>query len=209
MNLCLFCFRDNDECELNIHVGLNCFSEALNLLQNKKGENMILETERLILRELVQEDFDEVCKLLQDPVVMYAYEGAYNNQEVQEWLERQFRRYANDGFGLWGVVEKECGELIGQCGVTWQDCDGKRIPEVGYLLRKEFWHKGYATEAAIACKEYAFEKLGFDEVFSIIRDTNVASQNVASRNGMKKVAAFVKHFRGVDMLHLVFRVQRG
>ena len=208
MNLCLFYFRDNDEYELNIHVGLNCFSEALNLLQNKKGENMILETERLILRELVQEDFDEVCKLLQDPVVMYAYEGAYNDQEVQEWLERQFRRYANDGFGLWGVVEKESGELIGQCGVTWQDCDGKRIPEVGYLLRKEFWHKGYATEAAIACKEYAFEKLGFDEVYSIIRDTNVASQNVASRNGMKKVAAVVKHFRGVDMLHLVFRVNK-
>ena len=161
---------------------------------------MILETERLILRELVQEDFDEVCKLLQDPVVMYAYEGAYNNQEVQEWLERQFRRYANDGFGLWGVVEKESGELIGQCGVTWQDCDGKRVPEVGYLLRKEFWHKGYATEAAIASKEYALEKLGF---------TNVASQNVASRNGMKKVAAFVKHFRGVDMLHLVYGVHRG
>lgn len=209
MSLCLFYFCDNDEYELNIHVGLNCFSEALNLLQNKKGENMILETERLILRELVQEDFDEVCKLLQDPVVMYAYEGAYNNQEVQEWLERQFRRYANDGFGLWGVVEKESGELIGQCGVTWQDCDGKRVPEVGYLLRKEFWHKGYATEAAIACKEYAFEKLGFDEVYSIIRDTNVASQNVASRNGMKKVAAFVKHFRGVDMLHFVYCVQRG
>ena len=54
MNLCLFYFRDNDEYELNIHVGLNCFSEALNLLQNKKGENMILETERLILRECVK-----------------------------------------------------------------------------------------------------------------------------------------------------------
>lgn len=120
---------------------------------------MMLETKRLVLRELIQEDFDDVCKLLRDPVVMYAYEGAFNEQEVQEWLDKQFRRYANDGFGLWGVVEKSSGELIGQCGVTLQEFDGKQVPEVGYLFRKEFWHRGYATEAAIACKEYAFEKL--------------------------------------------------
>ena len=166
---------------------------------------MILETKRLILRELTQDDFDDTCKLLQDPVVMYAYEGAFSEWEVQEWLDKQFRRYANDGFGLWGVVVKGSGDLIGQCGVTLQECDGKLVPEVGYLFRKEFWHKGYATEAAIACKEYAFEKLGFDEIYSIIRDTNIASQNVALRNGMEKKATFVKHYRGIDMPHFVYR----
>ena len=165
---------------------------------------MILETKRLILRKLIQENFSDVCKLLQDPVVMYAYEGAFNEQEVQDWLDKQFRRYVNDGFGLWGMVEKNTGELIGQCGITLQEYDGRQVLEVGYLLRKEFWHKGYATEAAIACKEYAFEALGFREVYSIIRDTNIASQNVALRNGMKKEAIFVKHYRGVDMPHFVF-----
>lgn len=167
-------------------------------------EKMVLETERLILRELAQGDFGDVCKLLQDTVVMYAYEGAFNEREVQEWLDKQFRRYANDGFGLWGVVEKSSGELIGQCGVTLQEFDGKQVPEVGYLFRKEFWHKGYATEAAVACKEYAFEELGFDEIYSIIRDTNIASQNVALRNGMKKEATSVKHYRNVDMPHFVY-----
>ena len=170
---------------------------------------MVLETKRLVLRELVQEDFDDVCKLLQDPVVMYAYEGAFNEWEVQEWLDKQFRRYANDGFGLWGVVEKSSGVLIGQCGVTLQEFDGKQVPEVGYLFRKEFWHRGYATEAAAACKEYAFEKLGFDKVYSIIRDTNIASQNVALRNGMKKEAVFVKHYRNVDMPHFVYCVLKN
>lgn len=165
---------------------------------------MVLETERLFLRHLEQRDFDDVCKLLQDPAVMYAYEGAFSDQEVQEWLDRQFRRYQNDGFGLWGVVEKSSGELIGQCGITYQDYDGKQIPEVGYLLRKEFWHKGYAIEVAIACREYAFHVLNFNEVYSIIRDTNIASQNVALRNGMKVVATFIKHYRNVDMPHLLF-----
>ena len=170
---------------------------------------MILETTRLILRELEQNDFNDVCKLLQDPVVMYAYEGAFNNQEVQDWLDKQFKRYQNDGFGLWGVVEKNSKELIGQCGITYQEYDDRQIPEIGYLFRKEFWHKGYATEAAMACKKYAFNILGFNEVYSIIRDTNISSQNVALRNGMTTVATFTKHYRNIDMPHLLFEVKNN
>lgn len=98
----------------------------------------ILETERLLLRGLEQGDFKDVCKLLQDDEVMYAYEGAFNDQEVQNWLDRQFGRYRHDGFGLWGVVEKGSNELIGQCGITYQEFDGKRVPEIGYLFKKEF-----------------------------------------------------------------------
>lgn len=169
---------------------------------------MQLETERLTLRELSQSDFEDMCKLLQDPVVMYAYEGAFNNQEVQDWLDKQLGRYQNDGFGLWGVVEKDSGELIGQCGITYQEYDGRTIPEIGYLFRKEFWHKGYATEAALVCKEYAFNTLLFDEIYSIIRDTNIPSQRVALRNGMSIVATFVKHYRNTEMPHLLFCVKK-
>lgn len=146
----------------------------------------ILETERLLLRGLEQGDFKDVCKLLQDDEVMYAYEGAFNDQEVQNWLDRQFGRYRHDGFGLWGVVEKGSNELIGQCGITYQEFDGKRVPEIGYLFKKEFWHKGFAIEAAVACREYAFHTLGFEEVYSIIRDTNIASQKVARAMACKK-----------------------
>lgn len=139
---------------------------------------------------------------------MYAYEGAFSDQEVQAWLDKMFWRYENDGFALWAVIEKSSGELIGQCGITYQEYNGCRVPEVGYLFRKEFWHKGFATEAAIACKEYAFQVLNFDEVYSIIRDSNVASQNVARRNGMIAVDSFVKHYRGVEMPHVVFKALR-
>ena len=60
------------------------------LLENRKMREVILETERLVLRTLEQDDFEEVCKLLQDPVVMYAYEGAFSDQEVQAWLDKMF-----------------------------------------------------------------------------------------------------------------------
>lgn len=165
---------------------------------------MIFETERLQLRELKQSDFDDVCKLLQDPEVMYAYEGAFSKQEVQDWLDKQYTRYRNNGFGLWAVIDKDSRELIGQCGVTMQDYNDKKVPEIGYLFRKEFWHKGYATEAAKACKKYAFDKLNLDGVYSIIRDNNIASQKVALRNGMKKIDTIIKHYRNVDMPHFIF-----
>ena len=172
-------------------------------------KEMKLETKRLLLRELKQDDFDDICKLLQDPIVMYAYEGVFSKKEVQEWLDKQLRRYQNDGFGLWGMIEKGSGELIGQCGLTYQELNGQQVPEIGYLLRVEYWHKGYATEAAIACKEYAFNILNFDKVYSIIRDTNIPSQKVALRNDMREIANFIKHYRNIDMLHLVFCVDKS
>lgn len=155
-------------------------------------KEMILKTKRLLLRELKQDDFDDICKLLQDPIVMYAYEGAFSKKEVQEWLDKQLRRYQNDGFGLWGMIEKGSGELIGQCGLTYQEFNGQQVPE-----------------AAIACKEYAFNILNFDKVYSIIRDTNIPSQKVALRNDMREIANFIKHYRNIDMLHLVFCVDKS
>jgi len=170
---------------------------------------MIIETERLYLREMTQSDYNSLCKILQDADVMYAYEGAFNDSEVQKWLDKQQQGYKDDGFGLWAVLLKESGEMIGQCGLTMQDYNGEQVLEVGYLFQKEFWHNGYASEAAIACKQYAFEKLNADEVFSIIRDTNLPSQNVAKRNGMTVCGEFVKHYRNVDMPHLLFSVRKN
>lgn len=167
----------------------------------------MITTERLLLREMRQSDYAGLSKILQDRDVMYAYEGPFTDEETQEWLDRQLTRYREDGFGLYAVVLKETGEMIGQCGLTWQPCKDRTVLEVGYLFQKAFWHRGYATEAAKACREYAFRVLNAGEVFSIIRDTNTASQNVAKRNGMVIVDRFVKHYRGVDMPHYLFGVK--
>lgn len=99
--------------------------------------------------------------------------------------------------------------MIGQCGLTMQEFNNRQVIEVGYLFQKAFWHNGYASEAAIACKEYAFKMLNADEVFSIIRDNNNASQNVAKRNGMIVSDRFTKHYYGFDMPHLVFSIKRN
>lgn len=168
--------------------------------------DVVAETKRLILRKMTPSDREDLCRILQDEEVMYAYEGAFSDEEVEAWLDRQLKRYEEDGFGLWAVILKENGEMIGQCGLTMQDIPERKVVEIGYLFQKRYWHKGYATEAAKACKQYAFDKLKVGEVFSIIRDTNRASQEVARRNGMELAGTFVKHYRGVEMPHLVFSV---
>lgn len=168
------------------------------------NEKVILETKRLLLREMKGDDFGALCRIMQDEQTMYAYEGAFGEQEVQDWLDRQLSRYRENGFGLWAVVLKETGEMIGQCGLTIQPWKNEKVLEIGYLFQRAFWHNGYASEAAIACKKYAFEVLKANEVCSIIRDTNIPSQKVAERNGMTKTDEWTKHYRGVDMPHFRF-----
>ena len=170
---------------------------------------IILETQRLILREITAADFDAWSAVLGDPEVMYAYEHGFSAEEVRQWIARQRERYARDGFGLWAAVERETGALVGDCGLTMQDWDGRPVPEIGYHLRRDRWHRGYASEAAAACRDHAFHVLGFREVYSIIRDSNLPSQRVALRCGMSLRGSFVKHYYGMDMLHYVFSVRRG
>ena len=169
---------------------------------------MILETDRLYLRELKQTDFHSLCKILQDEDTMYAYNGAFCDGEVREWLDRQIHHYQKWNFGLWAVILKETDDMIGQCGLTMQPWKGAEVLEIGYLFARLHWHQGYAIEAAAACKNYAFEVLKADEVCSIIRDTNTASQNVAIRNGMAVVDTWTKHYRGVDMPHFRYAARR-
>ena len=170
---------------------------------------MILETNRLALRRLEETDFDAWSAVLRDPQVMYAYEHGFSEDEVHQWIDRQRERYAKYGFGLWAVMENASGELIGDCGITMQDWNGREVPEIGYHLRRDKWRQGFAIEAAAACREYGFHMLNFPELFSIIRDNNFPSQHVALRNGMAVRGSFVKHYRGTEMPHLVFSVKRG
>jgi len=165
---------------------------------------IILETQRLILREMMQGDYPALAAILQDEQTMYAYEGAFTQSETQAWLDKNLARYRDDGIGLWAVILKDGGSMIGQAGLTWQEVNGRRVAEVGYLFNHVYWGEGYAIEAAIACKEYGFSRLGLNEIYSTIRDTNIASMNVAIRNGMLIRERFIKHYRGIDMPHYAF-----
>lgn len=169
---------------------------------------MIFETERLQLRQMEQSDFSALAEMLQDPAVVYAYEHIFTNADVQQWLDRQRARYTRYGFGLWAAVLKETGEMIGQAGLTMQLCETQEVLEIGYMLNRAFWHRGYAREAAQGCRRYAFETLHAEKVYAIIKSDNLPSIRVAESIGMKKEREFVATYYNGPMRHFLFSCKR-
>ncbi len=95
----------------------------------------ILETKRLFLREMNQDDFDALYAVLADPDIMQHYPYTFDGDKVQNWIERNINRYRENGFGLWAVCLRDSGEMIGDCGLTLQNIDGEILPEIGYHIR--------------------------------------------------------------------------
>ena len=151
---------------------------------------MKFETKRLILRPITQDDFDNWYAILSDAETMMHYPAPYDNAGVQRWINWTLDNYDRYGFGLWAMILKESGEFIGDCGITMQNINGQLLPEIGYHLNKAHWRKGYASEAARKCMEYAFETLHFPAVYSYMTTANIASSGVAIKNGMQLIEEY-------------------
>jgi RimJ/RimL family protein N-acetyltransferase len=144
---------------------------------------MRIETARLLLRPLTSEDEAALATVLSDAETMRWYPRPLTRDEVREWIERQLGRYSSST-GLLGLVEKQTGRLIGDCGPVWQEVEGRTELEIGYHVSRERWNQGFATEAARVVIDYAFENLGVERVVSMIRPENLASRRVAEKNGL-------------------------
>jgi RimJ/RimL family protein N-acetyltransferase len=144
----------------------------------------ILQTPRLLLREFTFEDADALALVLSDPETMRYYPAPYDRAGVEQWIERNRQRYQNDGVGLWAMEFTKTQELTGDCGIVRQHVEGEYFYEIGYHLRRDFWGQGLATEAAIACRDWAFAHLKTERLISLIRPENLPSRRVAERNGM-------------------------
>lgn len=151
---------------------------------------IILETERLILREYEQADFDALYPILSDPETMRYYPKPYDEKGVQRWLDWSLDNYRRYGFGLWAAILKESGEFVGDCGLTMQQIDGESLPEVGYHIRRERWRQGLAKEAARAVRDWAFAHTDFPCLYSYMNAANLPSRATAAANGMKLVKEF-------------------
>lgn len=169
---------------------------------------LVIETERLVLRELTEADFEAAREILGDARVMYAWEHGFSDAETRAWIAENIARYRRDGFSYLAAVERAGGALAGFIGPLVETVDGERRMGVGYILGKNFWGRGYATEGAAACVDYAFDQLGADEVIAEIRPENSASRRVAERLGMTARESFVKIYKGKEMPHLIYTVTK-
>ena len=155
------------------------------------------------MRHFRLDDLDAMHAYLGDAETMKYYPTPYSREFVRQGIEKNIERYKKYGYGLFGVVLRESGEFLGDCGLVWQDLPGGDELEVGYHFHREHWGHGYATEAARACIEYAFRNVGVDHVISLIRPENVPSRGVAERNGLRISRQVV--WRG--LLHDVWMIE--
>lgn len=163
-----------------------------------------IETRRLWLRELTEEDVDALQSILGDPQTMYAWEHGFDRAETVRWVETNRERYRTDGFSYFAAVRKEDGRLVGAAGPLMERYEGHTEVGIAYIIGREYWRCGYGSEAARASLDYAFRELGVQKVIAEIRPENTASRRVAERLGMKEEGRFVKQYRGKAMPHLIY-----
>ena len=144
------------------------------------------ESERLIFRKVREDDFDAWLPFHEEPESMRYFVGEPEEPAVacRKWFDKVFHRYENDLGGLNALISKETGEFIGMCGLLIQTVDGIQELEIGYSMLPLQWGKGYASEAAIKCKEYAVANRLSESIISIIHIENIGSRKVAQKNGM-------------------------
>ena len=151
---------------------------------------MIIETERLYLREMTEDDFHALYQVLADADIMCHYPYLFDENRVRNWIERNIERYRVFGFGLWAVCLKENGEMIGDCGLTMQIINGQIKPEIGYHIRADKQRNGFAKEATIAVRDWTFNNTPFNVVYSYMKYTNKPSAKTAISYGCRQVDEF-------------------
>lgn len=167
-------------------------------------KRIILETERLVLREYTNEDFDWLYEILSDEETMKHYPKPYDAVGVQRWLDWSLDNYQKHGFGLWVIELKDSGAPIGDAGITMQPIDGEWLPEVGYHVHKDYWRRGYGSEAASGARDWAFGNRDFATLYSYMTVENEASQATARAIGMTKI----KEYYNESEYHAVYRITR-
>lgn len=151
---------------------------------------MIIETERLLLREYTMDDLDNIYKILSCPITMSHYIKPYDYEGAKRWINWCINSYKENGFGLWAMILKETNTFIGDCGLSLQNIDGDICPEIGYHIYKDYWRNGYGKEAANAVKEWALKNTNYNTLYSYMTTDNIASYKTAESIGMKRIKEY-------------------
>jgi RimJ/RimL family protein N-acetyltransferase len=151
---------------------------------------IVIETARLFLRQFEEADLEDLHRILSDPITMRFWPAPFSLEQSRAWLHRHLQNYREHGWGRYAVILKEHPALIGDCGLVRAELDGRPEIDLGYIIARDFWGHGYATEAAEACKTYGVNTLGLHRICANMAADHVVSRRVAERIGMRREREF-------------------
>jgi RimJ/RimL family protein N-acetyltransferase len=160
---------------------------------------VVIETDRMTLRQMSMHDVDDLLGIFADPEAMRYYPSTKDISDTRRWIQWNLDSYQQHGFGLWIASLKPTNEFAGQCGVVVQEVEGRQEVEIGYLFLRALWGRGLATEAAQACRDHGFLRLSFTRLISLIDPANVASRRVAEKLGMTQEKEIIKWGKRVSL----------
>lgn len=166
----------------------------------------MIETPRLLLRRFTIADADSLFEVFADPDARRFYPEMEERSAVERWIQKNLLRYDEYGFGLWAMIERDSGRLVGDCGLSYQDVEGVSELEVGYHVLAAARRKGYATEAACSCLDHGFRSTAAVMIGSIVSPENEASRAVAARVHAN-VRAFMRP-NGMKLFYFTRRAER-
>ena len=160
----------------------------------------ILETERCLIRETAVEDVEEFYEIYKHPAITEFMEELYPEKEQEREYIRQYiaQVYTFWEFGVWTVVEKESGAVIGRAGFSYRE--GFEEPEIGFIIGVPWQRKGYAQEVCRAILDYGRDVLGFETVQAFVRPGNAASINLCRKLGFHEVGT--ENIKGEEHIRL-------
>lgn len=159
---------------------------------------------RLHFRHLVASDVAPLRQILGDKETMYAWEHAFTDLQITQFIERSNLSHHNNGYGYCAAIDKLSGEMIGLIGLLDEKIENPTYIGLGYIVAKKHWDKGYATEGAWSWREYAATILQAKMLIADIKEGNIASIHVAKKLGMQYIGNHNKYYNGKYMPHEIY-----
>lgn len=169
---------------------------------------IVLETQRLVLRQLEASDLPAMHRILSDPITMTFWPAPLSLEGARSWIDRQRQSYRDHGFGRYAVISRQDGTLLGDCGIIPSTIDGQPENDLGYIIFHTFWKRGYGSEAAEACKRYGLEQLQLRRICANMPADHLASRRVAEKIGMSFEREFY-NARNRNILTCLYAVEQA
>lgn len=166
-------------------------------------------TERIVLKEINQNDYSEMKTILQDEKLMLVGWGkTYSDKEVQAWIDKIIKQYDEFGYSYYLAIEKSSKKVVGLMGILPVNIKNTDYIEIAYILKEEFWGKGYATEMTKSCVDYIFNVINADIYIAQVIPENTSSIKVVERLGMEIIDYYFRNQNGKNVFHLIYALTK-